>query len=125
MPSRPKVMKVVRVTETRRNELTETELTDKEDLFNEVHLGWTVVIKIKGVKTADFSSPVARRAKLKAAREVGILADYVPSSLEDVRDLDIDKAMDGKFFGEITERKVLDKTYGQQTVLYGIEIRNE
>lgn len=83
---------------------------------------WLVAVKIRGVRTQDFSSPVARRAKFTAAREVGVLADYVPDKLTEFVGVDIDSLMKGRFFGEVVNMKTLDDDPVQQTVLYGIKI---
>lgn len=92
-----------------------------------------VIVKVRGVATADFSSAVARRAKFAAARHVGILKDYVPSKLNDLGDTEIQTLMEGKYFAEIVERREIDDSgfvsekmknmfRTQQTVLYAIKV---
>jgi hypothetical protein len=84
--------------------------------------GYIVVVKIRGPGTKDFSNPVAKRAKLAAARHVNILNDYIPTSLTEIRKGEnINKMMQGRWAGEIQNMKTLESGI-QQTVLYGIKI---
>ena len=86
------------------------------------------VVKVRGVGTKNFNSPVAKRAKFAAAREVGILSDYVPNSLQDISEGEnINALMEGEWAGEIVNVRDLDddemKPFRvQQTVLYGIKL---
>lgn len=84
--------------------------------------GFIVVVKVRGPGTKDFSNPVAKRAKLAAARHVGIVEEYVPSSLSEVsRGENINEMLEGTWAGEIETMQTL-KEGVQQTVLYGIRI---
>lgn len=82
-----------------------------------------VIVKVRGVGTKNFDSPVAKRAKFAAAREVGILADYIPTSLGEIsRGENINAMMKGRWFGTIESYRVIKENI-QQTVLYGIRLR--
>ena len=92
-----------------------------------------VIVKVRGVNTANYSSAVARRAKFAAARHAGVLKDYVPSNLNDLADTEIKTLMEGRYFAEIVKRREIDDDSfvsekmknmfrTQQTVLYAIKV---
>lgn len=92
---------------------------DIEEKNNE----FLAVVKIKGPGTKDFSNPVAKRAKFAAAREAGILSDYIPTNLTEIqKGENINAMMEGKWLGEIETMTILEKGI-QQTVLYGIRLK--
>lgn len=84
--------------------------------------GYIVVVKVRGPGTKNFNSPVAKRAKFAAAREVNILNDYVPGTLRDI-DVgeNINEMMEGEWMGEIGSMQTL-KGGIEQTVLYGVRL---
>lgn len=81
-----------------------------------------VAVKARGVGTKREYSPVRQRAKFAAARKVGVLADYIPNSLQDFKDVDVTDMSEGATDIEIETMKTLDSGPIQQTVLYGVRI---